>query len=342
MNDLSQRLKDGVPTPPDLSGVAARSAHDGHRRRTRRRLAAVAAVVVLAAGGVVLPRMLSGGPPDVAERSEPQCVSSAEAPPVELGRQPATWVRFCRPADEGATRQARVPDGAVTGSLAAAVVQAWADRVVDRECRPESPPVPSRLFRIQVGLADGGVAEIAGDTGCVDDHLLFMQMETPLLGRGGTRRDEVVEPRPVTCPDDLTTTETNADGADADLLRVDADGLSTVPLLPGRSTAIDVCAYTGVAADRTLVDQWSADDVSDLRGAATTGYSDGEADCGIDPGATSYVVVMHDLTGTARTFTIDMAACGAMRAAIGTPAVDTRLGLASPGLVRQVRDSGRS
>ena len=73
--------------------------------------------------------------------------------------------------------------------------------------------------------------------------------------------------------------------------------------------------------------------------AATTGYTDGVADCEPRPDATSYLVAMQDRTGTARSFTLDLTACGAMRAAIGTPAVDTYLGLASEELVRAVGQS---
>lgn len=344
MNDLSQRLKDIVPTPPDptdLSGIATRSAADGRRRRTQRRFAAVASVVVLAAGGVVLPRVLDDGPPDVAEHSEPQCVASPDAPLEEIETQEATWVRFCEPAEEGATRQVRFQRGVVTGGLATAVVQSWADRVVDRTCGPETPPVPSRLFRIQIGLADGSVTEIAGDTSCVDDHLLFLNMETPLLLQGGIRKDEVVQPRQVTCPDGLTTTETNWDGADAGELREDpgSPAIATTPLMPGQISAVDVCAYTGEGERRTFLEQWRSRSASNILSDATTGYQDGMADCEPQPDATSYVVVMQDFKGTARTFSLDVAACGAMSAAIGTPPVETYLGLASPELVKEVQRS---
>jgi hypothetical protein len=340
MNDLSQRLKDGVPTPPDatdLSGIAARSVADGRRRRTRRRFASVAAVVVLAAGGVALPRVLDDSPPDVAERSEPQCVATPDAPVAEVATQEATWVRFCDlPADEPGAR-ARFPRGAVTGGVAALLVESWSEGLVDGTCHPETPPVPSRRFRIQIGLSDGGVTQVDTDIAC--DRLLFWQLETPL--QGASRRDEYVEPQVPTCPATLTTMATNRDGAQADLLRDDADdpSLSTVPLLPGPSIVTDVCAYQGQGEDRTLVDQWRSQSASNAVSYATTGYADGEADCRPRPGATSYLVVMQDATGTARTFTLDMAACGEMRAATGTPPVDTYLGLATTELVRLVRDS---
>lgn len=342
MSDLSQRLKDATPEPPDLGGLAHRSAVAGRRRRDRARAVGVAAVALVVLGaGLTLPRLLGDGGPEPARRSEPQCVAAPDAPVGAIATQEATWVRFCEP-EAGATRQARHPRTVATGALAAAVVQGWAEWVPGRTCRPESRPAASRLFRLQVGLADGRVTEIAGDTACVDDHLLFMQAETPLLLALPTRRTEVVEPAPVTCPEAFTTTDTNRDGLRADLLRAD-DGqdVSTVPLLPGSALAVDVCAYTGTGEQRTLVDSWRSMDVSDLRGTATTGYADGQADCDPRPDTTSYVVVMQDDTGTARAFSVDTTACNAMSAAIGSPAVETYLGLATPELVAAIRRSAR-
>ncbi len=299
MNNLTQRLKDGVPTPPDptdLSGIATRAAAAGRRRRAQRRLASVAAVALLAVGGVLLPRVLDDEPPDVAERSEPQCVASADAPLEEIAIQEASWVRFCDLADPGAAQRARFPRGAVTGGLAAAVVQGWSDWALDSACGKETPPVPSRLFRIQVGLADGSVTEIEGDTGCTDGHLLF--------------RDDAEDP-----------------------------SLSSAPFLPGQVSASDVCAYKGSGDRRTLVDQWQVDPIVNIRSDAATGYEDGVADCDTRPDATSYLVVLQDFTGTARTFTLDMTACGEMYGATGVPPVETYLGLASDQLVRTVRGS---
>ena len=55
--------------------------------------------------------------------------------------------------------------------------------------------------------------------------------------------------------------------------------------------------------------------------------------------ALSYVVVLHDATGTARTLAIDPTKCSTLDAAIGTPATAAYLGLASPRLVRLVAGS---
>ena len=63
------------------------------------------------------------------------------------------------------------------------------------------------------------------------------------------------------------------------------------------------------------------------------------AACGVRPARTSYVVVLADATGTARTLTIDATVCDPVVAAIGTPPDVTPLGLARETLVRLVRDS---
>lgn len=207
-------------------------------------------------------------------------------------------------------------------------------------------PGPTGLFRIEVGLTDGRVAEIAGDTGCsTRDELLFAQLETTLLmnaaGAGGAPGDL---PAPVTCPRRFTTMATNADGTSADLLAETAehDWQSTVPLLPLPATAADVCAYSGAGQERELVDQWQVGSpVSEsIRASATTEVLLGAmTDCPLDPDATSYSVVLTDATGTARTLAIDPTVCATLQAAVGTPPVDTYLGLALPSVLRTVARS---
>ena len=136
---------------------------------------------------------------------------------------------------------------------------------------------------------------------------------------------------------------TNADGESAQLLvdRAENPWQSTVPLLALPATTIDVCAYTGDGPRRRVVDQWQAGAprAEPIRAQATIGYRDGQTDCGLDPHARSYVVVLTDATGTARTLTLDPTRCSPLSAAIGTPPVDTYLGLASLRLVRMVARS---
>ena len=309
--------------------------------------ACVAALLVVVAV-LAVPRVL-GDDPAPSARTGTRCVGEADAPVTALEEQRARWVSFCPLSDEGAAQRLRHPQGVVVGDLAASVAASLWQTQLDRPvCAAGDPPTarPTGLFRIEVGLADGGVAEIAGDTGCsTRDLTLFTQLETTLLmdaagaaGPAGTR------PEPVTCPRRLTTGRTNRDGPSADqLVETAEDGrLSTVPLLPLPATTVDVCAYTGRGRQRTLVEQWQVGSpVSEsLRAAATVDVRRGAmTDCDVDPSRPSYVVVLADQTGTARTLTIDGAACGTLSAAVGTPPEGTWIGLATARLARLVARS---
>jgi len=313
------------------------------------RAVVVALAVALVVGGAfALPRLLADDDPAPASPST-DCVATTDADLGEVeagvGAADARWVRFCPLADEGAAQRLRHPPGVVTGDLAAGVASSLLETAAGRPvCTiDESSPGPTGLFRIEVGLADGRVAELAGDTGCSSrDQVLFSQLETTLLmdAASGSGPPGPL-PAPVTCPDRFTTTRTNTDGASAAQLVDPAEHhwQSTVPLLPLPATAADVCAYAGDGGRRELVDQWQVGTpVSEsLRSAATTEVWLGAmTDCRLDPGARSYVVVLTDATGTARTLALDPTACGTLQAAVGTPAVDTYLGLATMRLQRLV------
>lgn len=308
-------------------------------------LAAAAVGLLLLVAVLTVPGLVAGEEPDAAPRS-PACVARSTAPADEIAVQQAEWVRFCPLAAEGAAQRVRHPAGVVTGDLAASVATTLWQTQDDRPvCAPGSPtPGPARRFRIEVGLADGRVAELLGDTGCsTRDATLFSQLETTLLMDAAGQATTDVLPDPARCPRRFTTTATNADGASAEQLADDAEHpwQSTVPVLPMPAVVGDVCAYSGSGERRTLVDRWRmAPAAADaVRAATTTGYSDGITDCEPDPDATSYVVVLGDRTGTMRTLAIDPTQCGTLEAALGLPATDTYLGLASPRLVRMVARS---
>ncbi|QSR33144.1 hypothetical protein CFI00_22085 [Nocardioides sp. S5] len=318
-------------------------------RRRRRGAAALAALtaVLAVAGTFAVPRLLTDDAPP-APGPDAACVESPDAPVEQIGEQAATWVRFCPLAEEGATQRLRHPQGAVTGDLATTVAAGlWEAQVERPVCMPDEPTRrPTGLFRIEVGLADGRVAELAGDTGCsTRDEVLFRQLETTLLmDAAGVAGPAQPSSAPVTCPARFTTTATNADGESSELLveTADAPWRSTVPLLPLPAAAADVCAYRGVGARRDLVGQWrvTAPAAESVRSAATTEVRRGAmTDCPLDPTATSYVVVLTDVTGTARTLALDLTVCATLQAAVGAPAVDTYLGLATPTLVRLVAGS---
>lgn len=331
--------------------------HDEGREAGRRRWLAVAGAVAVVIGVVVtgafaLPRLLAEDAPDRPAATSTDCVAATDAPVEEIGEQEATWVRFCPLVEEGATQRLRHPQGVVTGQLAAAVATSLWQTQVDRPvCTPdESLAGPTGMFRIEVGLADGSVAELTGDTGCsTRDQALFSQLETTLLMDAAQASGPPgALPAPVTCPRRFTTGATNADGSSAGLLEDTGTSpsgsawQSTVPLLPLPASAADVCAYSGTGGRRELVDQWQVGTPASesIRTAATTGVRIGaQTDCPLDPDATSYVVVLTDATGTARTLAIDPTVCTTLEAAIGTPPVDTYLGLAGGSVVRTVARS---
>lgn len=316
--------------------------------RRWRWVGAAVAVALVAAAAAVLPRLLAGAPAVVAERG-PDCVPAADATLDAAGEDAAgtaTWVRFCPLADDGATQRVRHPQGVVSGDLAASLaVTLWQTQLDRPACLSEDVlPGPSGMFRIEVGLAGGEVTVLEGDTGCSErDRALFSQLETTLLMEAAA--DGTVEPAPpVTCPRRLTATATNRDGASADQLVDTAENpwQSTVPLLPMPAVSADVCAYTGRGKDRRRVDQWqvAAPGADAIRSAATLEVRIGAmTDCAIDPERTSYVVVLTDQTGTSRTLTIDPTECSPVTAAIGTPPVETSLGLATNALVDAVTRS---
>lgn len=322
--------------------------HRSDRAHSRRWLGAAVAVGLVVVGVVAAPRLLDQDDESRPTATSTECVARTDAPTSEIGAQEATWVRFCPLAEEGAAQRLRHPQGVITGEIAAGVADSLWETQVDRPvCAPdEAIAGPTGLFRIEVGLADGRVAELTGDTGCsTRDQVLFSQLETTLLMEAvGAAGAAGALPAPATCPARFTTAATNQDGASADLLveKAAAHWQSTVPLLPLPAAAADVCAYVGGGRRRELVAQWQVGPPASesIRAVATTDVRRGAmTDCRVDPAATSYVVVLTDATGTARTLAIDPTVCGTLQAAIGTPAVDTYLGLAGRTVVRTVARS---
>ena len=310
-------------------------------------LAAVAVGLLVLVAALTVPGLVAGQEPAATPRS-PECVVRATAPTDEIGVQEAEWVRFC-PIAENRAQQVRHPAGVVTGELAASVAAGlWQTQVDRRICAEDGGPTsgPAGFFRIEVGLADGRIADLTGDTGCSErDLVLFSQLETTLLMEAAaTYPPPEQTSAAVSCPGRLVATRTNADGASADRLPAPekAQAAATDPLLPLPAVTADVCAYTGRGTGRELVDQWQVEPgfADPIRSAATTQVDLGARTmCGTDPGRTSYVVVLTDATGTARTLAIDTAECATVVAATGTPPAATPLGLARPRLVRLIARS---
>ena len=77
-------------------------------------------------------------------------------------------MRFCPLEDEGATQRVRHPAGVVTGDLAVATAATlWQTQDGRPVCTEDvgTAAGPSRRFRIEVGLADGRVAELVATPG---------------------------------------------------------------------------------------------------------------------------------------------------------------------------------
>ena len=313
--------------------------------RPVRHLLAALAVGVGALAAVLTVSGLGSGDEPTATRRAPECVVRVTAPPAEIGVQEATWVRFC-PIAQDRGQEVRRPAGVVTGDLAASVAAGlWATQVDRPDCAAGGPtPGATGRYRIEVGLADGRIAELTGDTGCSErDQVLFSQLDTTLLMEASTALASTPQrPRAVTCPGRLVVDRTNHDGPSADQLK---PASTTTPLLPLPAVAGDVCAYEGRGRSRALVDQWQVEaPVADaIRAAATTQVDIGaRTDCAIDPARTSYVVVLADATGTARSLAIDTTECASVVAAVGTPADATYLGLARATLFRLIAGSAPS
>jgi hypothetical protein len=346
MNEqLRGRLRTAVPQAPDLTGLAGRAEAQGRRRRTTLRTAAGTGAAALVAAAVLIPGLFGdAGDPSPAPSpvpSTPACVAQSEVDGTDLTAGTASWVRFCGRAD-GQTGIARFPDGALTGELAKATVAGWEDSLGD-SARCQRDAVSGRSFRIQVGFVDGTVAQHESVTGTdCSGELLYTVLLTRISSELDQRYEDVVRP-PETCPTGLRTDRTNTDGESAELL-VGSDpvaALSTRPLLALNAQSAQVCRYLGHAGSLRLDDSWSSNNpgAEGIRVSAFIDYTDGQADCPVDPQRPSYVVMLRDKTGTTRTFSIDGAECGAMSAAIGTPAEEQYLGLASPDLIQAIESS---
>lgn len=345
MNDLSERLRAAVPEAPDLHDLATRAKAQGRRRRTVSRSLGAAAVAAVVAAAIVVPTALRGGDskpaPAPTPGEVPQCVDQSDVDTDDLLSGTATWVRFCA-RDDGQTGIARFPEGAVTGELAARMVANFGEVLDDdSECLGET----NRSYRIQVGFEDGTVAQRDDSTGTCGGELLYMRLESAIVSELMQRYTSADTGPPGACPERFShglAAADSADGASAELL-VGSDripALSTRPILALHARAMLVCRYLG-SGDRTLDDHWtSANPAADsVRVSALLDYTDGVADCAYDDTRPSYLVVLEDKTGTARSFTIDGAECNAMSAAIGTPPEEQYLGLAHSELVDEIESS---
>ena len=167
MNDLAQRLHDGVPEAPALDGLAVRAEGLARRSRGRRRGLAVSGVVAATLVAASLPRFLAPtddvatapSPPITPATSAPTCVqpTAVDHDDVTVGR--VAWVAFCSP---GGSRAAALVSDAVLTDGAAELVAGWRDGARPDTGAGCAEPREATAYSIQVGFTDGTVAGISG------------------------------------------------------------------------------------------------------------------------------------------------------------------------------------
>ena len=347
---LSERLHAAVPDPPPVDRLAERAVDAGRRRRTTKRGAGVAALMTVVAAVIAVPTLLGGDgvpapapldpddPPSTIETVE--CVGSGELTGMADAAGDVVAIRFC-PREDGGPGIARFPEGALTGDAAAQLV---AGLPADLEAEACEPRFSGRSWQVQVTMSSGDVYQRASNTRFCPADQAYRQL-VAAISEELAAQYEPVAPGPLPeCPDTLSLGQTNQDGASAALLTsggAQVDQLSTTPLLALPADDGRVCEYAGTRSDRRLVDSWpvTGETAEALRLGSLLGYHDGMTDCGGDAGAASYVVVLRDVTGTARTFSIDGTECSPMSAAIGTPAQEQYLGLADPVLAELIEET---
>ncbi|GAA5153377.1 hypothetical protein GCM10023340_35330 [Nocardioides marinquilinus] len=342
---LRDRLDRAAPPPPDLAALGAGAETSGRRRRARRRGAVVAAAALAVAAAVVVPVVVGGddapgrtadadptpsvsaspsptvSEPTGGDTAPPACLPAAEVGRTELGGD-AVWARFC-PGREGFTIPAEVPADALTSHLDALDdLLLVADRSQPRDCYPLS----SRTYRLQVGYADGTVAQISGPTDptCLGrlDGAEGRVSGRPGLGVFGTVMaafgEQVAEMLPalpavdrpaLACPADPR----NPASVDSEnpAVRVPAWNLGTRAVMNAPATAVTgiLCRWpVGEEAVQPTVTRLTPGQAERVR-IGLHAVAGGMADCAGSPRPT-YTAVVEDASGTRRAVTMIDSECG--------------------------------
>ena len=344
---LLHRLRDAVPAPPYALGRTERVERRAARARRQRHALAVGATA-LVVGLVAVPVLASGDeptaapasvpPPPVAERlvdplpipqSCEQIGGRAQPPayPYESDGADAVWFRFCPPPGVDAIRFA--PDITVT-SLAEI------DDLVDGWVRSDGAGSPTcdysafadrATIRAHVGTLDGalhivdmeigtcGAVTVNGQTVGVDGRAAFAAT-VALLG------DELAEP--VEAPRTLPATPAFCPRTLGQVPALSQTTVREYPRVPGLvlplpATAGLICSYApggqqpGVGAGSGTRGRLLEPADAELVRAAYLARSPGTAGCadGADRAdRTRYGVILTDLTGSRRVFTLDPGRCG--------------------------------
>ena len=338
-----------VPDPPYAGARAQRVRLRGaaQRRRRRRRTTAAGVLVVAAvtvpvllSGGSDRPAPGASTPPGAATATVPaaerlvdplpipdRCAPLPDrlvppAYPYEIDGADAAWLRFCPPPDVYGELDA-LPFAPDTTLVAQEV-----DELVDSWVTSEQGPNPCNysayehqgLMRLQVGTLDGalhvvdirvgtcGKVAVDGAELAVDGRTAFADVVTVL---GSELLEDVAErgaePPPVAafCPDTVGGITALERTTVPDLPRV--RGLA----LPLEARAALLCRYSPVpgAPGRIVLDDALLDPIEAERLRAAYLAHPSPAACDRGGRGSRYAVLLTDVTGSRRAFTVDLGRC---------------------------------
>jgi hypothetical protein len=246
------------------------------------------------------------------------CLPSAEAGRGSVEGTP-TWVRFC-PGADGLTVLAEVPSDALTThlDLLSGLTGLPADSADQDGCRADS----SRTYRVQVGYADGRVAEIRGatDPGCVGTMAGSRKRVRGPVGLGvygavmsafgqlyADSYDSVGSRAPLVCPvDPREPGSVDHDGASASLDTGWHLGKRVPMVMPLAAVRGIVCTWSNGEREPAMRDL-TVEQAERVR-IGLHAIFNAMVDCAGSPEPT-YSAVVQDKTGTRRAVTIVDSEC---------------------------------
>lgn len=247
------------------------------------------------------------------------CVDTAKASRGSVEGSPV-WVRFC-PGPRGRTAPAEVPSGALTSHLE------QLDDVVILDAAEEDARCPrslGRTYRLQIGYADGRVAQVAGHTD-PDCAGRLQGSDTPVAGPEGLgvyglvmaaygRQhadgfETTAGEQPLVCPADPRRPDSvDVDGASTSLSTGYHLGERRPMLMPLSAVRGIVCTWPFWAGDRPPdVRELGPQEAERVR-IGMHAIAGGMVRCGASDGPT-HTAVVEDRTGTRRAVTIIRSRC---------------------------------
>lgn len=246
------------------------------------------------------------------------CLPSAEARRGTIKGTPE-WVRFC-PGADGRTAPAEVPSDALTTHLdhLSELTESTTDAPQEEGCSA----VFSRTYRVQVGYADGEVAEILGvtDPDCIGTVTgSGAQTRGPeglgvygaVMAAFGQQYADSFEPAPSDAPLDCPVDPRDPDSVDIDGSSTSLDtgwhlGKRAPMVMPLAAVRGIVCTWPYSESEPTIR-SLTAEEAEQVR-IGLHAIFNGMVDCAGSP-EPSYTAVVEDKTGTRHAVTIIDSEC---------------------------------